>query len=260
MSKLIILTTNDTVKVVDYRGYDTISEAVNGYIEHFWDIPNKTKDTFLSFYCNEEFMLKNDKPFDKFNAIAYLICNEIIYGDVAVIVDPDYEKFDDDSVTERGLTNDEVDFFNNYIQELISHSDISVDELHKEYDNDTNKPRFRKGIPASAISYEDLVKAMNKLMRSPILERRRAVVNKGNGNEGILFMSDDSIHINDSNTLHSELIFGEQKKHSESDVSFVSINEQEKSIVSGNIPLKQKQKDVSFVSLDEQQKDILNKK
>ena len=80
-------------------------------------------------------------------------------------------------------------------------------------------------------------------------------MNKRKNKDKVTFVNDNI----SSDIMDSESIFGEQKKHKASDVSFVSISEQEKSIVSGNIPLKQKQKDVSFVSIDEQQKDILNK-
>ena len=71
------------------------------------------------------------------------------------------------------------------------------------------------------------------------------------------FMNSKMVHFD---IPDSEAIFGEQKKHQPSDVAFVSITEQEKSVISGNIPPEEKQRGVTFISIDEQQKDILNKK
>lgn len=162
MNKLVILTTDDTMKTVDYKGYDTINEAVGGFIEHIGNLPN-TSDTFISFYCNEEFMLKNDEQFDKFNALAYLICDNIIYGNVAVIVDPDYEQCDDGSVTERGLTEEEINLLKTYVQSVINDSKVKPDELHKQYDG--NKTHYNKGISAFNMSLKDFMEAMNEYYR-----------------------------------------------------------------------------------------------
>lgn len=159
MSKLVILTINDTVETVDYTGYDSINNAVGGYIEHFWDISN-TSDTFFSFFCNEEFMLKNDEQFNKFNVLAYLICNKIIYGNVAVLVDPDYEKCDDPNVAERGLTEEEVNTFKTYVQNAVNNSDTTLDELHTQYDD--NKSHYNNGVTAFNISREELIEALRK--------------------------------------------------------------------------------------------------
>lgn len=160
MSKLVILTINDTVETIDYTGYDSINNAVGGFIEHFWDFPN-TSDTFFSFFCNEEFMLKNDEQFNKFNALAYLICNKIIYGNVAVLVDPDYEKCDDLDAVERGLTEEEVNTFEIYVQTLVNNTDTTLDELHKQYDS--NKSHYNNGVTAFNVSREELMEALRKI-------------------------------------------------------------------------------------------------
>lgn len=162
MSKLVVLTINDTIETVDYTGYDSINNVVGGFIEHFWDLPN-TSDTLFSFYCNEEFMLKNDEQLNKFNASAYLICNKRIYGSVAVLVNPNYEKCNDPDAIERGLTEEEVNTFKNYVQTLINNSDITLDELHKQYDG--NKSRYNDGITAFDVSSEELMKVLCKICR-----------------------------------------------------------------------------------------------
>lgn len=82
-------------------------------------------------------------------------------------------------------------------------------------------------------------------------------MNKKKNKDKVKFMSSRMVHFE---IPDSEAIFEEQKKHQPSDVAFVSINEQEKSVISGDIPSEEKQRDVTFISIDEQQKDILNKK
>lgn len=82
-------------------------------------------------------------------------------------------------------------------------------------------------------------------------------MNKKKNKDKVKFMNGKMIHFE---IPDSEAIFGEQKKHQPSDVAFVSINEQEKSVISGDILSEEKQRDVTFISIDEQQKDILNKK
>ena len=162
MQKLIIITPEDTLKLVDYNGYDTIHEAVDGIYEHFFsdDIPvvngigtNGGNSVKCSFFCNEEFLIRDDEQFDKINALATLLSGQEIRGNVALTVDYYNE---DGELDSRGFEYLEEDVGDGEIEEAIcecwgvedtllstiNHNRDKLAQCHRDMDNKKSEPKF----------------------------------------------------------------------------------------------------------------------
>lgn len=112
--KMISIGSDDTIKAVDYNGYESLRTCVEGYIEHFFDMDFEAdgKDFTVTFYCNEEGLLRNDtEALNNVNAVIKAVLNEepdgaerygttIPYGNVAV-VGIDYESGDSFGLTDK---------------------------------------------------------------------------------------------------------------------------------------------------------------
>lgn len=97
--KIIVIKPDDTIELADYDGYKSLSKTVNGMITcfHRLDLPVDPVEinpfvsgpTKLSvdLYCNDEFLIDDSKEFDKINAVASLMSNQEIRGNVAMVVD-----------------------------------------------------------------------------------------------------------------------------------------------------------------------------
>ena len=153
MDKMIIVKPDETVVSVDYEGYDSIHKAVDGLYEIFQnnvDLPvgflGKVKTTF---YCNEEFLCRDDEKFDKINAFATLVTGLEIRGDIVILP----QKENPDGIDCRGFEyleeeNDgEIEeafcehwFAEDTIMRYISKHKDKLNELHERYDNNKSKP------------------------------------------------------------------------------------------------------------------------
>lgn len=156
-SKLIIIHSDDTISNADYNGYESLRDAVGGLIEHFYDVnipvePNlcNGKETLpLVMYCNEEFAIDNDEKFDKINAVASLISNMEIRGDVAVVVDAGYGESRGFEYKEYAVDGcePEEDFCECWAVEdtllaLINNRKKELEKIHKDFDNNKSKPHI----------------------------------------------------------------------------------------------------------------------
>lgn len=97
--KIIVIKPDDTIELADYDGYESLSKTVNGMITCFHRLdlpvdpveinPSVSGPTKLNvdLYCNDEFLIDDSKEFDKINAVAFLMSNQEIRGNVAMVVD-----------------------------------------------------------------------------------------------------------------------------------------------------------------------------
>lgn len=93
--KMIIITSDDKLKSVDYNGFESLSrEIANGDSFSYCgrqDIPTipalaDGKDHIEAiFYCDDNCAISNDARFDKINAVATLITGNEVCGDVAML-------------------------------------------------------------------------------------------------------------------------------------------------------------------------------
>lgn len=155
--KMIILTPDDTVKTADYENYDSLHNAVDGLYEVFHEdklpldmIGKKPLD--ISFYCNEEFLIRSDEKFEKINAIASALAGQEIRGDVAVLVRTETP----DGYDIRGFEYLEEEVGDGEIEEAIcecwcaedtfmlfaSRNKEALCDLHKRLDNNKSEPHF----------------------------------------------------------------------------------------------------------------------
>ena len=152
MDKMIIVKPDETVVSVDYEGYDSIHDAVDGLYEifHRTDLPvgflGKVK---TSFYCNEEFLCRNDEKFDKLNAFATLVSGLEIRGDIVILPQketPDgidcrgFEYLEEENCGEIEEAFCEHWFAEDTVMRYISKYKDKLNELHERYDNNKSKP------------------------------------------------------------------------------------------------------------------------
>lgn len=155
MEKMIVLHPDETVSLADYNGYETIRDAVDGNIEHFFVTDMSIGPLShlgvisVDFYCNEEFLIRNDKKFDKINAVASLISRQEIRGDVAVLVNAgngenrgfDYKEYSEDGCEpEQDIC--ECWFVEDAFCRLVNTHREDLKELHEQFDNNKSQPHI----------------------------------------------------------------------------------------------------------------------
>lgn len=82
MQYAIVITSHDEIEVREYKDYHSINDYVEGWYERCGTIGILDKMCFV--FCNEEFLFQDDLAF---NAMATAICNQPIYGNVAILQD-----------------------------------------------------------------------------------------------------------------------------------------------------------------------------
>lgn len=156
-SKLIIIHSDDTISKADYNGYESLQKAVGGLIEHFDSINIPVEPTMCNgkeslpvvMYCNDEFAVCNDEKFDKINAVAFLISETEIRGDVAIVVDAGYGESRGFEYKEYAVDGcePEEDFCECWSVEdtllaFINNRKKELEKIHKDFDNNKSKPHI----------------------------------------------------------------------------------------------------------------------
>jgi len=155
--KLIVLTTDDKVKTIDYNreneesGYKALSDAVDGFIEYCGhiDLPLGMKTVKADVICNEEFLLRDDEKFNKVNAMASFLCGQPIYGDVVIAMtdnEGDTIGFDDVWVINEDGTKEQDICECWWVEDtLLRFRNANIDalkEFHMEYDDNKPEPFY----------------------------------------------------------------------------------------------------------------------
>ena len=130
MSSIIIIHNDEKISRAEYNGLESLQKGVGGYIEigGVESFKLNGKEVGIIFYCDEEFLLKNDGKEAKINALASSLVNNPIYGDVVLIkkgTGEEEEAFDDKECDE--LENQLKTYRKeNWVEELY--------KWHKMYD------------------------------------------------------------------------------------------------------------------------------
>lgn len=140
----IVFTSDDTLKVVPYNGYDTLSNGVGGMIERVGSVSipvSPMKEIECDVYCNEEGLLIDREDLNKINPFASSINGSPVYGNVVIV--PQINNGEDNRGFKSHYVDGEQDicecwFAEDYLLLLINHNKEMFSELHKEWDN--NKP------------------------------------------------------------------------------------------------------------------------
>lgn len=139
---IIVITPDDRITTVNYNGYNSLRETVDGYIERFHGMeldfspPHLEGKNILevNFYCNEEFLISDDEQFDKVNAVASLISGQETRGSVAIIV------YDGE---ERGFQQGrETNVMEKMLESYVEGNKEKIANLHKEFDGNKGEPTF----------------------------------------------------------------------------------------------------------------------
>ena len=107
MSNMIILTPDDKAKIAEYTGLGSLQSGVGGYIEALgiksFKINEETIDTVM--YCDEEYRIKNSGEYCKINALATMLSNIPVYGDVVIIGVDGCNEFGFDEIQTNSIMN-----------------------------------------------------------------------------------------------------------------------------------------------------------
>jgi len=153
--KILVLTPDDTVKTADYKDYSSINDEVHGLYEVFHEdkLPMIIGDDLdIVFFCNEEFLIRDDDEFNKINAVASLLSGQEIRGNVVIAVN----ELTDDGYDSRGFEYMEEDVGGGEIEEAICEHWLAEDtfllfinqnadalkELHEKFDNNKSEPKI----------------------------------------------------------------------------------------------------------------------
>ena len=156
--KLIIITSDDDIKLRDYEDYQSIQEGVGGGLferictEFMLPVDpvlcHGASEICCDMYCNEEFFYRSDNEFQKANAVSMLITGQPhIRGNVVLIPsDPEtgnnrgFEYFEEevDGEIEEALC--ECWSAEDILLRYINNNQDKLNEIHKAKDKDRDIP------------------------------------------------------------------------------------------------------------------------
>ncbi|MDE6834846.1 MAG: hypothetical protein K2J39_11470 [Ruminococcus sp.] len=134
---IIIIRNNEQVVTADYADYKDIQKAVGDLAEHFltMDFDSEKGETFqIIGFCNEEYLLIDSEETNIVNAGAFLLNEQIVYGNIAFLIDKGNGE-------ERGFTKAEEKKFVNTVTALIKSNAGVVSMVHNRYDGNKPDPR-----------------------------------------------------------------------------------------------------------------------
>lgn len=161
MQKLLVITSNDEIKMMDYNDYESTREAVEGGIELLTTIPvapfvSPTGE--VDIWCNEEFTYLSTDSCNKINIMGTLLRNtdEVVYGNIAVTVKMpfgesrgfEYEEIEEDgkmveAVCESWCVEDWFLRMKTDMEEHLKKQSLTFEKMHEKYDK-TSMQEFNK--------------------------------------------------------------------------------------------------------------------
>lgn len=134
MASMIVIDSDDKICLWDYDNGHSIHEAVDGLFETCSVFG--ALDSMCVVFCNESFLLREDLHF---NALATLICNQPIYGNIVIMEDG----YDDEGMRDalpfdliRGTALSMV------LEELKEHFAPIIKGFHSRFDNNRPDPKW----------------------------------------------------------------------------------------------------------------------
>lgn len=142
MKYALLINPDNSIEVKEYKNYNTINELVEGWYEICGRFAAAGIMCFI--FCNEEFLFDDNA---KFNAVASLLSEQPIYGNIVILEDGyDPEQCDRDSMP---LNEEQANKVKEALSVLIHHFSAKLDELHLRYDDNKPEPKFQvKAIDA----------------------------------------------------------------------------------------------------------------
>ena len=148
--KLIIIGTDDKIKIAPYEGYSSITAGVGGGLMelfHTDKIPCPLGNIPIDFYCNEEFLYREEDNFKKCNALATAIYSggsTPIYGDVVIVkrVADDVAGLDFVRTPEGEEDLCECWFVEDILMRYANQITKELGEIHSVYDDNRPEPSF----------------------------------------------------------------------------------------------------------------------
>lgn len=151
MSNMIVITPNDELLTEEYKGYDSLRDAVKGYIEHlivepivsnifiFADNPD-IRATECIYYCNEEGALCDTGYENKLNAMATIMYGMPIFGAIVAVKLEDVPYEEDGKVLyyekdSAGFNEEETEYLKNKLEEFFKGKEKALAKLHELWDD-----------------------------------------------------------------------------------------------------------------------------
>ena len=153
--KILIVTNDEKIEMMDYTDYQSIQKAVNGSfqlltvtkigVNPIYSHGNNYLDVCL--FCNENFLIDDDEEFDKINAFGTVLTGQEIRGNVAILIDTldcdnrgfEYLKEEKNGKTEEALC--ECWAAKQSIEQHMRNNEERYAELHKAYDKNKGNPK-----------------------------------------------------------------------------------------------------------------------
>lgn len=159
MKRAIVITPNDEVKTVEYKGYETDREVVEGIISHvpidITHIETPLRKIPIVAYCNDEGLLQDTCCYNKVNAFITALYGYPIYGNVIVLEEVNVPQYDENGEIEYyEKDSDGFDYKEDehgkedicdcrFVEDAfllnINHNRETLAKIHAEFDN--NKPQ-----------------------------------------------------------------------------------------------------------------------
>lgn len=165
VGKIAVIGTDDSITFKDYHAeYEELCNIIasadgeHTLIEHFSDlsVPKVSNEMVVStqrgiMWCNEEFLLIDDEKLNKFNPVASMLSGQMIYGDVALVID-------DGEGGDLGFNEQEEELMKTNITFFCNEHAEELAELHQEYDGHENKPEPEFGFSTFTIDEDGNIK------------------------------------------------------------------------------------------------------
>ena len=147
MYRGIIIDGNDNVTTKEYTNYKDINDAVGGVFSRCGSIGIEIPfqgNVKCDIFCNDEFLISDDEQFDKINAIATLMTNQDIRGNVFILVNEgeDNRGFEyietpdgEEDICECWMAED-------LLMRFITNNREIIEQIHKDFDGNKPEPRF----------------------------------------------------------------------------------------------------------------------
>jgi len=159
MQKLLVVTSNDEIKMMDYDNFESTREAVEGLSERLTTLPVAPfvcSTGEVDIWCNEEYTYLSTESCNKINVMGTLLYGDSVYGNIAVTVKLpfgetrgfEYEEIEEDgkmveAVCESWCVEDWFLRMKTDMEEHLKKQSLTFEKMHEKYDK-TSMQEFKK--------------------------------------------------------------------------------------------------------------------
>ena len=154
--KILIVTNDEKIEMMDYTDYQSIQKAVNGSFQLLAVTKIGVNPIYshgkyyldVCLFCNENFLIDDDEEFDKINAFGSALTGQEIRGNVAILIDTldcdnrgfEYLEEEKNGKPEEALC--ECWAAKQSIEQHMRYNEKRYAELHKKYDKNKGNPEM----------------------------------------------------------------------------------------------------------------------